>query len=331
LSERRVGTGLIGGGGIGELHLKNLLEIPQAQVVAVADVNPEVKRAADACGARFYQDYGEMLEREALELAVISTPSHLHRDPVLAAAENGASIYLEKPVATSIEDLRAITRAVEERGVKATVGHQNRCDPRFSALRGMAMSGVFGRVFKVRAESSTGWGFNVTPQAWRWRRALGGGPWWQNGGHIADLASWVLGEPLEVAAFSGTYVLKTEAEDNLVAVVKYRDALAELATCYCLGVQKPVGLEVYGDKGYGAADPLLGFRAWLNIGVVKGAYEPEVAEVQPHRRLMELTVDALLNEKAMPIPLGAGVKACEVVLAGHESAATGRAVKLPLL
>jgi predicted dehydrogenase len=327
---RKLKTALIGIGGIGRTHLKNLAQIPETHIVAVSDINISLRSEAEKYGARFYSDYHEMLEREELDFAAISTPSSLHKDPVVAAAKKGIDMFIEKPVATTLKDLEIITETVKSSGVKANVGHHCRFNPQFSEVGKIVKSGLLGKVFRLRIDLASGRGWKVEPEDWRWHQNLGGGPWWQNGVHAADLANWILGDPKKVMAFSGTLILKTDAEDNTVATVDYGNAYAELSVSYSARIDKIV-IEAHGDEGYAVADSLLGFKTLTKGSQIPATHKPEATTTSPHMQLMKLFIDALLKETAIPVPLTDGVKACEVIIAGLKASKTGKAVKLPLL
>jgi predicted dehydrogenase len=116
--------GIIGVGFIGEVHLQAFKNVPGCQITAIADVS--INRLAEMKGQfdipSVYTDYGEMLHKEELDGVVIATPDQYHRKPVKAAAAAGLPILLEKPIATTPEDARAIMEVVEKTGVKAVMG-----------------------------------------------------------------------------------------------------------------------------------------------------------------------------------------------------------------
>jgi len=109
--------GMIGAGWIAREHVASISALPDAELAAVADLDAaRAGELAAGAGARAYADWGEMLAAETLDAVVVCTPPMAHRDPCLAAVDRGLAVYLEKPVARTSEDARAIADAVRAAG-----------------------------------------------------------------------------------------------------------------------------------------------------------------------------------------------------------------------
>jgi predicted dehydrogenase len=142
----KVRIGIIGCGFMGSLHARTISSLSEAEIVAVSDSDEKrVKLLADKYKTRYYLDYNVMLDREDVDAVVIATPDHLHKDPSVAAAEAGKHILLEKPIATSIEDAKAIIGAAEKNKVKLMIGHILRFDPRYYGIKSAIEEGTIGR------------------------------------------------------------------------------------------------------------------------------------------------------------------------------------------
>ena len=114
--------GLIGCGGIVQLqHLPTLLDLNEVQIAALADpVTENLAKVASATGVppdRHYADYRDMLSAGALDAALIATPHHLHAEQVIGAAAAGLAVISEKPMATSLDEARAVLAARAARNV----------------------------------------------------------------------------------------------------------------------------------------------------------------------------------------------------------------------
>ena len=102
---KQLNIGVIGLGEIGAVHCDALMQIPQAKLLAVADIDEaRVKQIAEKTGAQPYQDYKELLAREDIDAVIIATPDHLHKEPCIHAANAGKHILVEKPLAMTLED-----------------------------------------------------------------------------------------------------------------------------------------------------------------------------------------------------------------------------------
>lgn len=112
--------GVVGGGWIAATHRETLHQAPGARLVAVADPVP---------GCADYADWRTMLDHERLDAVLVCTPPLHHREPAVGAARAGLAVYLEKPVAASLDDAAAISAAVGAAGVVCAVGYQYRVLP----------------------------------------------------------------------------------------------------------------------------------------------------------------------------------------------------------
>src|SRR5688500_10599892 len=114
-----VGFGVIGVGTWGELHARVYGSTPGARLAAVCDADlPRAEKVAAACGApKVYADYRELLKDPDVRAVSVVLPDFLHREAVVAAAEAGKHVLVEKPLATSVEDGRAMIDAARRAGV----------------------------------------------------------------------------------------------------------------------------------------------------------------------------------------------------------------------
>ncbi|MFP4589813.1 MAG: Gfo/Idh/MocA family protein [Candidatus Acetothermia bacterium] len=130
-------VGVIGVGLMGEMHARTYSQLPNVQLAAVADPSRERR---DYVAGQFgveakFSDYEELLKLDYLDAVSVCTPDEMHRDPVVAAAEAGKDIFLEKPLATELDDARRILNVVQESGVKLMVGYLLRFDPRYAQVK----------------------------------------------------------------------------------------------------------------------------------------------------------------------------------------------------
>ncbi|MEM2179152.1 MAG: Gfo/Idh/MocA family oxidoreductase [Candidatus Methanomethylicaceae archaeon] len=149
---KKVLLGIIGCGFMGSLHAKVLSTIPLCKIVAVQDVNENrAKSLAKMLKADYYKDIRSLLKRKDLDAVIISTPDHLHKDPAVISAEEGKHILLEKPIATSIEDAKAIIDAAKKHNVKLMVGHILRFDSRYYSIKTAIEEGNIGKPIMLYA------------------------------------------------------------------------------------------------------------------------------------------------------------------------------------
>lgn len=153
--QQPVNIGLIGCGVHGREILATLERIPNAHVVAISETyDPWMFRAGRlASGAKKYKDYVDLLSDETVQAVIVATPTHQHREIALAAFEAGKHVYLEAPIAHTIEDAKAITQAAD---AKQTIyyqpGLQLRSEPQRSFLLPFIRAGAIGDQIKVNAQ-----------------------------------------------------------------------------------------------------------------------------------------------------------------------------------
>jgi myo-inositol 2-dehydrogenase/D-chiro-inositol 1-dehydrogenase len=213
--------GIVGAGAIARRHLTALAGHPEAVVAAVCDSNAGVADAmAASTGARAYGEWEAMLDAERLDGVFVCTPPGVHLGPTAAAFERGVPVYLEKPLARSLDDGEAIVAAWQTSGVLCAVGYQWRSLDVLDRVRaelggappGLLVSRSLGPTERGRAG------------AWFGDARASGGILFELGSHDIDLQRAVAGPVTAVLAASAAGLLATLAEgapalDDAVAIV----------------------------------------------------------------------------------------------------------------
>ncbi|MDH5200762.1 MAG: Gfo/Idh/MocA family oxidoreductase [Candidatus Bathyarchaeota archaeon] len=206
---RIVGFGVIGCGSIGLYHLKRLLEMESAEVVAACDVSPPALerfgREAGLQKTSLYGDYKELLGRDDVDAVVVSLPNVLHSTVTVEAFEAGKHVYCEKPMAVNLSEARRMVEASERSGCKLLIGLQNRFRGAARALKPRVDGGELGEVYYARCgwlrrSGIPGWGGWFTRQ-----RDAGAGPIYDIGVHALDLALWLMSNFEPEAAYASSY------------------------------------------------------------------------------------------------------------------------------
>lgn len=138
--------------------------VDNVRIAAVADENEAGRAAAQRRlgAANAYADYREMLQKERPHIVSVAT-RHLdaHRDMVVACAEAGANVFLEKPMCRTLEEADQMVQACEKHHVKLAIAHQSRYGPRAQRAKEMIQAGQIGDILEMRArgkEDSRGGG-----------------------------------------------------------------------------------------------------------------------------------------------------------------------------
>lgn len=230
---RRIRFAIVGCGRISGFHLDALAaHRDEAEVAAVCDVVPERAQAAarKAGGVPHFDSLEAMLAAGGFDAVSICTPSGLHPEHGIAAAEAGFHVVTEKPIGIDLPRVDRLIRTCDERGVRLFTVLQNRLNPTVVMLRQALDKGRFGtpsfmqvNVFWTRPQDY----YDEAP--WRGTWAMDGGAFMNQASHYVDLAQWLGGPVDEVAALTGTLGRRIEAEDTGAAVVRFRSgAIATL-------------------------------------------------------------------------------------------------------
>ncbi len=231
----RINIGCIGVGGMGTGNMNNFLEKPEAQIVAVCDVDARhrlharetVERKTGKKGCTEYSDFRELLSRNDLDAISLATPDHWHALIATAAAKRGLDVYGEKPLGYTIVEGRAIVDAVDRYGVVWQTGSWQRSVRDFRYACELVRNGRIGKVNIVRvglpyghsisdqggykpAPIPEGFDYNMWlgPAPWapyapnrchwnfRWISDYSGGQLTDWAGHHCDIAQWGMGTEL---------------------------------------------------------------------------------------------------------------------------------------
>ena len=144
-----VRVAVIGAGNMGRHHVRNYAAIPEAQLVAVVDLNPATKELASQHGAKHYTDYLEMLDVEHPDAVSVVLPTTMHAPVGLEILKRGIHLMLEKPIASSVADANSLIKVAREQGVVFTVGHIERYNPVVRKLRELIENGALGRITSI--------------------------------------------------------------------------------------------------------------------------------------------------------------------------------------
>jgi len=141
-------VGLFGVGHLGKFHLNNWKQIPQVQIVGFFDPNNDNAKEVEATyGLKRYMDEAALIA--ACDVVDVVTPTHLHFPVCEMAIKNGKHVFVEKPMANTIEEGKAIVEMVKEANVKLQVGHVERFNPAYTALKTASLNPLFIEVHRL--------------------------------------------------------------------------------------------------------------------------------------------------------------------------------------
>jgi predicted dehydrogenase len=293
-SHDRLQVGVIGVNGMGWSNSESILKSAEVDIVALCDVDRSVidRRLADYAKLRRNQpktfvDYRELLAQSDVDAVIIGTPDHWHCRQMVDAVEAGKHVYVEKPVANTIEECRVMVAAAKKAGAVVQTGQWQRSGPHYRKAREIVRSGALGNIRLVRTWAYQGWMQPVPVLAdepvpagvdydlwlgpapkrpfnrnrfhfnFRWFWDYAGGLMTDWGVHEIDIALWVMDatEPVSVMASGGKIAYPDDASetpDTLQAVFEYPDVnmVWEHATGIDQGPYRmPEGIAFVGNNG----------------------------------------------------------------------------------
>jgi predicted dehydrogenase len=258
-SVERLRFGILGCGVIGPHHAKAIAGLEGAEVVAVADVVPELaQELAGEYGCAHFSGLEEMLAGVDLDAVCVCTPSGMHADGATTALEAGKHVVIEKPVDVTLgaaDRLIGVQRATSGR---VAVVSQHRFDAATQAVQGALARGEFGRLTSGSADVRW-WRSQSYYDSGGWR-----GTWELDGGgvlinqaiHSIDLLQGLMGRVVEVTAYTGLIAHeRIEVEDTAVAILKFANgALGTIVATTAAYPGLTTRIAVHGDRGSAIID-----------------------------------------------------------------------------
>lgn len=320
----KVRVGMIATGGMARFHMNQMAGVPELQIVALCDPNPDAierARAISPATANLpaFASHQEMLRAVEMDAVEVATPHTLHFEHVVAGLEAGLHVLCEKPLVCSVADAKALIEKRDATGKVCLLSYQRHYQPEFRYIRQQIQSGAFGKVTFVNALQCQQWK-KGTAGTWRQDPALsGGGQLNDSGSHLLDIILWV----------TGLGVDKVSAHiDNCGTPVDINSALA---LTFKGGAQATIS--VVGDAPCWHED----LTIWCENGVFfmrngklsvcdgdgnRYAFEHLTGGSNPDRNF----ADAILGRAEVQSPFECGLRVIELTEAAWKSAANGSAV-----
>jgi inositol 2-dehydrogenase len=329
----RLAVGLLGAGRLGRVYARDLSSrIGETRLVAIADPAGTVAKdtAEEFDVPRHYTDSQALIDDPAVEAIVVVSPTHTHRDLVIAAASRGIPTFCEKPPALALADVVAMQQAVSRAGIFFQMGLMRRFDPGYAAAKREIESGRIGKplVFKSTSRDP------FRPSLEYADPKSSGGMLLDMGIHDFDLARWFMGEVRAVSVVSATI-----AYPELASVGDIDNAVASLT--FAAGTIGAIDLSRSGIYGYDIATEILGLEGTLRVGYLRETplmvlTKNSVAhDTVPY--FMERFRDAytlqlqnfaqnVLNDRPPPVTIEDGLEALRIGVAATRAQHTGGSV-----
>jgi predicted dehydrogenase len=333
--------GVIGVGTWGELHVQTYQDHPLSEAVAVCDA---ARDRADEVARKWKvpkvcKDYRELVQLPEVDAVSVVTPDFAHADIVLAALEAGKDVLVEKPLATTLEDVERIEAAVERTGRKLMVDFHTRWSPHFYKAREAIVEGKIGRPRYVYYRLSDVMWVPVSMISWAGRSSV----LWFLGSHCVDTLRWMLQDEVErVYSVSRSDVLKSKGVDTydfVVSILEFRGGcVVTLENCWILPDGEPsivdINCQIVGDAGRILIDGSH-HRALQRYTSKEGKYPDVLVMPEIYGRptgfaveSIRYFIDCLVQDTQPEADVKDGIAATKVLLAIEQSAREGEVISV---
>jgi predicted dehydrogenase len=343
-------VGFVGSGGICRgAHLPAFQALPhQCEVVATSDIAQD---ALDACAAaagldaaHCYTDYRQMLKQEKLDVVAVCTPNSWHYQPTMDAFAAGAHVLCEKPIAISAKQAREMIAAGHKAKKLFMVGQTLRFLKPGAMMKEWVDSGAIGDIYWARAQYLRNRGIPAR-LGFVSKELSQGGPIYDIGVHVLDLALWLMGFPEPVSVSAGVYnriasqksplnpfkpSQYTVPDDASFSLIRFANgATISLECSWALNIPQPaMNVTVCGDRGGCQYEPL------AMITEHSGRLDrvtPEIykyPEPAGHREEVRQFIEAIRQGKPSPVPGEQALITQRILDAIYKSGETGKEVKV---
>jgi UDP-N-acetyl-2-amino-2-deoxyglucuronate dehydrogenase len=341
----RIRFAVVGCGRIASSHFAALrAHAQEAELVAVCDTDEQaLGKAVSATGATPFATLAQLLDApRPPDVVVLCTPSGLHSQQAIKAAQRGLHVITEKPMATRWSDGLEMVRACDEANVRLFVVKQNRRNPTLQLLKRAIEQRRFGRIFMVTINV-----FWSRPQEYydsaRWRGTweFDGGALMNQASHYVDLVDWLIGPVESVQAYIATLARNIQVEDTATVGVRWRSGT--LGSVNVTMLTYPNNLE--------GSVTILGENGTVRLGgvAVNEIQHWQFADSRPedediaaasyattsvygfgHPLYYENVIQSLRGQAEPETDGREGLRSLEILIASYLSARDGRRVALPL-
>jgi predicted dehydrogenase len=285
------------------------------------------KRAKFAAkyGCAAAPSYEAILEDRSIEAIVNTTPNNVHLETTRAAAAAGKHVFLDKPIANTVAEGRAITEACRKAGVVLAIGYQRRRESQFRWIRKQIEDGVFGRLVNAEANISRDRLGKIDLNSWRYTaEGMPGGVMLQIGVHYTDVLEYLLGPVKAVSGSLAQLVLPGDNPDVASLILEHESGALSTVNASYASASEYYLMNVYGKEASAYYDFHQGLR-FLRRGAERS--EPvAVPKLDAFVDELEEFARAARGQGQPEMDGEAATRSLAVIRAGIVSAREGRRV-----
>jgi predicted dehydrogenase len=340
MTEKKLGVAIHGVGDVAFAHAASWIRNPHAEIVSVSSrTRKSAQRLVDQFGLEcpVRDTYDQVLADDRVDVVNLSGPNQVHTEQAVAAAHAGKHVLVEKAMALTLDENRAIRDAIAAAGVKSIVSFVLRWNPLLETLRSLLAQNAIGQMLYVEVDYWHGLGPWYTGWEWAHTVKTGGSANLLAGCHAIDALRWLSGrEAVEVSAMSNNKKGLYEYDANVVAIMKLDDGtIAKSSTLLDAEIPYSFNIDLVGTEGalrdnrIWSKRILPGQKGWTAVPTIL----PDSGDVHHHPFDAQINhfVECILEDRESHCNVADAYRTHELCMAIDRSAAEGgRVVKLPL-
>jgi predicted dehydrogenase len=324
----KIKWGVLGCGDIAQrMGIPAIVKAEGSDLMAVMDIDQvRANEIASQFGAKeSYGDINDLLNNEEINAIYIATPPALHCKQTHSAANAGKHVLCEKPMAMSERECESMVQVCKENGVILGVAYYRRFYPKIQFIKTVLDSGQIGKPTFARCQTSVLYNpSNLDdPKEWRATKSLGGGGCLiEIGSHRLDLLVYLLGNPVQVTAFTSNKAFSYQVEDSAYLIIEFINDAYALASFNWNMALKSDEFEIHGTLGKIIASPLDSESLFvLSDGEMKEYNLPR--NDMTHLPLIENFIGSINNKDKLLVPGKEAAKASNIIDAAYTAAKMG--------
>lgn len=332
--KKKIRFSIIGCGRISYRHIEAIQANPDAQLVALCDLNLEkAKERNKGVNVKIYQNYNEMLQIEDIDVVCVMTPSGMHAEHAIDVINKYKKhVVVEKPMCLRISEGQRLIDAARASNVRLFVVHQNRFNKAIQKIKTAIDNNSFGKIVlgTIRIRWSRGQAY-YDRDPWRGTWALDGGALTNQAIHHLDLLQWLVGSVHSVSAIGATQLVNVEVEDTACAWLKFKNgalgAIEVTTATRPLNKDLEASISILGENGVviveGASVNKLSTWTFSEIDLSEYSEDPPNVYGFGHSQIINNVVDTLMNDGSPLVKGEDAINSIRLLHALYRSIETG--------
>ena len=278
-----------------------------------------------ACAAA--PSYAAILNDKNIDAIINTTPNSVHRETTVAAAQAGKHVFLDKPIANTVADGRALTEACRKAGVVLGMGYQRRREGQFRWIKQQIDAGLFGKLVNAESNISRDRLGKIDLSSWRYQAAgMPGGVMLQIGIHYVDVLTYLMGPVKAVSGRSAQLVLPGDNPDVASLILEHNNGALSTVNASYASASEYYLMNIYGKDASAYYDLHAGLR-WLKRGEDKPT-SVTAPKIDTFVDQLEEFAAAVRGQGAPEVDGEKATLSLAVMRAGIRSAQLGRRVEI---